>query len=485
VLAGVVLTAGVAAAEMPANSQAPSITGPNPPQVGSVLTGHNGSWLYSDGRSCGSECEYTFQWSRCPAGGECTVVQPDSAVRTYTVAAADAGSSIALAVTAKKWDCNALNEDCRWVTRTANAAPTATVAGTAPAAPATPSAVAVGPAELAGAVASAPYSQTLTATGGTGPYTFSVVSGALPPGLALAPSGVLSGTPADAGTFSFAVRASGSGAASGTRAYSLRVAVMMAPLALADGLTGVAYAQQLTISAGGVQPFAFRVTGGSLPPGVTLTSAGMLGGTPTRAGTYRFTVVANDARGAEGRFTYALEVGWPTLTFETEIRPAISDRPSRRRLAVSGGTAPYTWLLADGSVLPPGLRLGRDGVLRGTPSAPAGTFMFEVTVTDAYGAPGRSTLSLDLRPALLLIRPTGLRPTFVGRRYDVRLRAGGGKAPYRFSRVAGRLPRGLRLAASGRLTGEPRAAGTFRFTVRAADANGAARTRAFTLSVRA
>jgi Putative Ig domain len=280
------------------------------------------------------------------------------------------------------------------------------------------------------------------------------------------------------------VRVNGSGGASGTRPYTVRVALMLAPLTLPNGITGVPYSRQLTISAGGVQPFSFRVAEGALPPGLSLAAGGLIGGTPTRAGTFSFGIVAGDSRGAEGRFTYGLAVGWPTLTFQTQIAPATSDRPSRRRLSVSGGTAPYTWMLAEGAVLPPGLRLGRDGVLRGTPSARAGTYTFEVTVTDAYGAPGRATFTLELRAAVLLVRPTGLVPARVGRLYDAQLRAGGGKAPYSFSRVGGRLPAGLRLGLDGRLLGKPLVAGRFAFTVQATDANGASRTRDYVLWVR-
>ncbi len=57
------------------------------------------------------------------------------------------------------------------------------------------------------AVQNAPYSHTLTASGGTAPYTFSVMAGAVPPGLALSPAGVLSGTPTVAGPFNFSVTA--------------------------------------------------------------------------------------------------------------------------------------------------------------------------------------------------------------------------------------------------------------------------------------
>lgn len=56
-----------------------------------------------------------------------------------------------------------------------------------------------------------PFSATITATGGTPPYTFTIVGGSLPPGLSLAPStGVISGTPTTSGTYAYTVQVTGS-----------------------------------------------------------------------------------------------------------------------------------------------------------------------------------------------------------------------------------------------------------------------------------
>ena len=405
--------AGVASAEHPQNSQPPDMTGPNPPSVGSVLTGNNGSWIYADGSSCGSDCSYTFEFQRCKANTmeNCVVVKPDSDTRTYTVQSADVGLSILLKVTARKRDCNAHGQDCRDISREAFSSPTGPVGGTAAAAPAV---VTIEPGTLPAGVVGSGYSQTLGATGGSGPYSFSLISGSLPGGLSLGSGGTISGTPAQAGTFSFTVRVTGGGGAAGTRAFSLRVDLALAPGSLADGVTGVAYSQQLSVGAGGTAPFFFRLVDGALPDGLGFTGSGVLAGTPTKAGTFTFAVQASDARGATGRAGYTVRIGHPALTFGTDARPAQSDRPYRQRLTVSGGTPPYAWALAEGAVLPPGLVLGRDGVLRGTPSAPAGRFAFDVTATDNFGAPGRATVTLELRAAALLLRPTGLAPARIG-----------------------------------------------------------------------
>lgn len=85
----------------------------------------------------------------------------------------------------------------------------------------------IAPATLAAAAFSLSYSQQLNASSSDGvdhaPYTFTLASGSLPPGLTLSASGMLSGTPTLAGSFSFTVQSAGSGGAFGTRGYTLVV----------------------------------------------------------------------------------------------------------------------------------------------------------------------------------------------------------------------------------------------------------------------
>ncbi len=83
--------------------------------------------------------------------------------------------------------------------------------------------ITVNPASLPNGITGTAYNQTLTATGGTAPYTFAVTTGALPNGLTLASGGVLSGTPTTAGTFNFTVTATDNTGCTGTRAYTVIV----------------------------------------------------------------------------------------------------------------------------------------------------------------------------------------------------------------------------------------------------------------------
>jgi PKD repeat protein/photosystem II stability/assembly factor-like uncharacterized protein len=83
--------------------------------------------------------------------------------------------------------------------------------------------IAITPTSLPGAVQGAPYDQTLRASGWTSPYTASILSGSLPPGLSLGSAGVLSGTPTASGTYSFTVGAEDSAGCMGYGDFSIRV----------------------------------------------------------------------------------------------------------------------------------------------------------------------------------------------------------------------------------------------------------------------
>ena len=138
------------------------------------------------------------------------------------------------------------------------------------------------------------------ASGGSGPYEFSVGSGKLPAGLSLSAGGVISGTPTAAGTSTVTVRTTDS--AIPTPATTLTpITVTVAPRTLTvttgsllAGTVGRLYTQPLR-AAMGVAPVRWTVTKGALPAGLTLDPAGVVRGFPAQAGTSTFTVEATDA----------------------------------------------------------------------------------------------------------------------------------------------------------------------------------------------
>jgi len=154
------------------------------------------------------------------------------------------------------------------------------------------------------------YSQTITATGGTGALTFSAPAASLPTGLTLSTAGVLSGTPTATGTFTFIVTATDSLGVNGTHSYTVVInpAVTITTTALPGGTVGTAYNQ--TISAtGGTGALTFSVPGASLPSGLTLSTTGVLSGTPTTADSFTFTVTATDSVAATGTQGYTVVIG--------------------------------------------------------------------------------------------------------------------------------------------------------------------------------
>jgi hypothetical protein len=144
------------------------------------------------------------------------------------------------------------------------------------------------------------YSGYLSASGGSGFYTaWSVISGALPGGLTLAPStGYIYGTPTTAGTFNFTVQVTDSSNATATQALSIVIAAapIITTTSLQAGKVSTAYSQTLVASGGSGIFTTWSVTSGALPGGLTLApSTGVISGTPNTVGTFNFTVQATDS----------------------------------------------------------------------------------------------------------------------------------------------------------------------------------------------
>lgn len=158
------------------------------------------------------------------------------------------------------------------------------------------SALAIGPPRLAKATVRKAYAATLSAEGGTEPYTWKLSAGQLPAGISLSPSGTISGKPTAAGRYSFTVEVSDAStpALSAIKTYSMRVAMIILPSKLPDATAKKAYSTTLR-AAGGKRPYRWEVSSGHLPAGLSLSPSGNLSGTPVTAGTYSFSVLVSDA----------------------------------------------------------------------------------------------------------------------------------------------------------------------------------------------
>src|SRR5206468_62904 len=111
------------------------------------------------------------------------------------------------------------------------------------------------------------YTQTVTASGGTAPYSYAITSGSLPAGLALnAGTGAITGTPTGSGPSTFTIQATDANGNIGSRSYTLNVgtnSLTVSPASLPNGSQGTPYSQAVSAS-GGIAPYTFAVITGAL-----------------------------------------------------------------------------------------------------------------------------------------------------------------------------------------------------------------------------
>ena len=257
-----------------------------------------------------------------------------------------------------------------------------------------------------------PYAAALQAGGGSGTYGWSIVSGALPAGLTLdSTTGTISGTPTAAGAATFTARAAdlADPVNVGDRTFSVTIApaplppVLVTTTAVPGGTESKAYTTTLQAT-GGTGAYAWSVASGTLPAGLTLSASGTLAGTPSTAGTFAFTVRASDAADATMSaqqpltMTIAAPVAMPVTIGTRTLPDAVRSVAYSETVDVHGGTAPYTWSIASGS-LPPGLTLNATtGFIAGVPTQ-VGKWTFTVRVMDSAtpAAGAKRTLSIRVR----------------------------------------------------------------------------------------
>jgi hypothetical protein len=157
------------------------------------------------------------------------------------------------------------------------------------------------------------YNQTLQATGGLSPYTWSMANGnSLPPGLGLNTDGSIHGSPTAGGTFNFTVQVADSGNPQLITPAKLSINVVILPLSISttslpNGTVDVSYKQSLQ-AAGGVPPYNWSISSGSLPTWVSFDSKGVLAGFPNAPGVSNFTVQVTDAETSPQKSTQPLSI---------------------------------------------------------------------------------------------------------------------------------------------------------------------------------
>ncbi len=344
------------------------------------------------------------------------------------------------------------------------------------------------------------YSAGITATGGQGAITWSILSGTPPPGVSLQ-AGTSStvnfaGTPTAAGTFTFTVRAVDSTSQSAQRQFTVTIApaaLTITTTSLPPGNVGAPYSTVISASGGG-SVYSWSVSAGTLPPGLSLaastTSSVGLSGTPTSAGAFNFTVRVVSGN-SEATRTFAVTIGTATLSITTTSLPdGAVGAAYNSTVSAAGGQGPYAWTVSAGS-LPPGLNLTSSGALSstilGSPTIP-GPFSFTLRIQDSTGLAATRTFTITITSTALTITTASLPSGAVGAPYSAFIASAGGTGEHAWSISAGDLPPGLSLAASSTqsvlLAGTPTTQGIFNFTVRVASGGNQA-VRSFTVTISA
>lgn len=250
---------------------------------------------------------------------------------------------------------------------------------------------------------------------------------------------------------------------------------------LPPGVLNQVYSMQI-VAADGTPPYAFSLTSGDLPEGITLSNGGLLSGMLKQFGQFSFTVTATDSASETVQKTFYLTIQPPPLVILTSTLPyGNQNQPYSLQIAVDGDAPPYVFSQTGGA-LPNGISLSSSGLLSGTPTE-FGTFDFEVTVTDFFDTTAQRSFFLTVFPELRIPTnpnlPTGITNQF----YSRQIYAEGGITPYAFSLASGDLPSGISLSANGVVSGVASQPGTFSFVVEVTDSQGIQVQKTFRLTI--
>jgi len=320
------------------------------------------------------------------------------------------------------------------------------------------------------------YATPLTASGGTTPYSWSVISGTLPAGLVLSAStGVIAGTPTIQGTSTFIAQAEDATGTKASATFSITIhpaqgAVTLTLTNLPGATVGVPYIGTIG-AAGGTAPYSCAPTAGTLPAGLTISGC-VVSGIPTVAGTSNLTATVSDSGSPVATVTgpVALTVSPAPLTLTlTSLPNGTVGVPYTATIGVAGGTSPYSCVITAG-ILPAGLSAS-GCVVSGTPTV-AGTANLTVKATDSSNPTETTTgpVSLTVLPATVTLTLNSLPNATVGTPYSATVGVHGGTAPYSCTITASTLPAGL-MATGCLVSGTPTTAGTASVTVKATDSS--------------
>jgi large repetitive protein len=222
--------------------------------------------------------------------------------------------------------------------------------------------------------------------------TWSVAGGGLPPGLSINSStGLVSGTPTTAGTYTFTVQAVVDAQISDTKTLAIAVRsplAVVAPARLFNGTRTARTEVGLSFHAGfeatgGNGQYTSWTQGGTLPTGIEFdVTDGSLTGEPEEDGTFRFTISVADTEGRTVSYAGTIVVAKRLAIVTRRLKKGKVGQIYRSKLVSSGGMTPVSWRIKRGP-LPKGIRFDRTtGSFVGIP-AKAGIWIISVELVDA------------------------------------------------------------------------------------------------------
>lgn len=356
------------------------------------------------------------------------------------------------------------------------------------------------------------YSSPALAAGNRRPFSFYLYSSGLPPGLGLNANGTVSGIPTTTGTYQAYIYVNDT---TGGDSYGDLCTFNVAPpppfsittTTLPNGQVGAFYSFQIQTN-GGIAPITFYESSGSygdasassragaatsgsrsvaprwalaaasgprstgfsyLPPGLTLSSSGLISGIPTQAGTYQFSIYALDNVYQYDYRTYSITIFVPDpLRFNSRsIASGTVGTLYAQSFDIAGGAPPYVLQITNGAI-PPGMRIVGTN-LTGTPTV-AGGWPFTLQVTDSVGSVITGDFTFNVAQGSFRMGCPAFEAE-IGAPFSSTPVVLGGKSPYQFSITGGALPTGLTLnPTTGEVSGRPTTAGSYPFTLSVTDA---------------
>jgi len=334
----------------------------------------------------------------------------------------------------------------------------------------------------------------MSAMGGSKPYTWSADT--LPAGLELTPGGLLIGTPEEKGVYTFFLTVEDSEPVSVTKELRMTVddpavvtALELDTTSLASAQVGESFSFPMTATGGTGEPYDWSISSSVEPAGgltLNISTAGVLSGTPTHEGAYKFSLTVQDSSSVSVTKDLEMTVGPATVVEALKLDTTslangrVGESFSFQMSATGGTGGPYDWSISSSVEVEERLSLSisTDGILSGTPTH-EGAYNFSLTVQDSSSVSVTKDLEMTVGPATVVealkLDTTSLANGRVGESFFFRMTASGGSGSYDWSINIDTLPEGLTFnSQTGGLAGSPTRAKTYSLEITVYDKNSSA-----------